>query len=29
MGVEQVLMDAFTRAKDYESAWKEYNSCKR
>lgn len=24
MGVEQVLVDAFTRAKDYEKAWKEY-----
>lgn len=26
MGVEEVLMDAFTRAKDYEKSWKEYNS---
>lgn len=26
MGVEEVLMDAFTRAKDYENAWKAYNS---
>ncbi|MFN2457526.1 MAG: amidohydrolase family protein [Chitinophagaceae bacterium] len=25
MGVEQVLVDAFTRAKDYERAWKQYN----
>jgi hypothetical protein len=24
MGVEQVLVDAFTRAKDYQKAWKEY-----
>ncbi len=28
MGVEQVLMDAFTRAKDYEKAWKEYDANK-
>lgn len=28
MGVEQVLVDAFTRAKDYEKAWKEYNAAK-
>lgn len=26
MGVEQVLVDAFTRAKDYEKAWKEYEA---
>lgn len=26
MGVEEVLMDAFTRAKDYENDWKRYNS---
>lgn len=26
MGVEEVLMDAFTRAKDYETAWKEWNN---
>jgi len=25
MGVEQVLVDAFTRAKDYQKEWKEYN----
>jgi imidazolonepropionase-like amidohydrolase len=25
MGVEQVLVDAFTRAKDYQKAWKEYD----
>ncbi|MCJ8164544.1 amidohydrolase family protein [Pontibacter sp. E15-1] len=25
MGVEQVYVDAFTRAKEYEQAWKEYN----
>ena len=25
MGVEQVLEDAFTRAKDYEKTWKKYN----
>ena len=28
MGVEQVLMDAFTRAKDYQNEWKEYNNAK-
>ena len=28
MGVEQVLMDAFTRAKDYQQEWKEYNTAK-
>jgi len=28
MGVEQVLVDAFTRAKDYEKAWKAYNTAK-
>lgn len=28
MGVEQVLIDAFTRAKDYQKAWKEYNTAK-
>jgi imidazolonepropionase-like amidohydrolase len=28
MGVEQVLVDAFTRAKDYQKAWKEYDSNK-
>ena len=28
MGVEQVLVDAFTRAKDYQKAWKEYNAAK-
>ncbi|HJW16204.1 MAG TPA: amidohydrolase family protein [Flavisolibacter sp.] len=28
MGVEEVLTDAFTRAKDYEKAWKEYESAK-
>ncbi len=28
MGVEQVLMDAFTRAKDYQKAWKEFNDAK-
>jgi imidazolonepropionase-like amidohydrolase len=26
MGVEEVLTDAFTRAKDYERAWKEYEA---
>lgn len=26
MGVEEVLMDAFTRARDYENEWKAYNS---
>jgi imidazolonepropionase-like amidohydrolase len=28
MGVEQVLVDAFTRARDYERSWKEYESNK-
>ncbi len=28
MGVEQVLEDAFTRAKDYQKAWKTYNDAK-
>ncbi|MBL0273713.1 MAG: amidohydrolase family protein [Chitinophagaceae bacterium] len=28
MGVEQVLMDAFTRAKDYKKIWDLYNSAK-
>ena len=28
MGVEQVLVDAFTRAKDYQKAWKEYDANK-
>jgi imidazolonepropionase-like amidohydrolase len=28
MGVEQVLVDAFTRAKDYQKAWKDYNANK-
>lgn len=28
MGVEQVLVDAFTRAKDYQHSWKEYNDNK-
>lgn len=28
MGVEQVLVDAFTRAHDYQNAWKEYNAAK-
>ncbi len=28
MGVEQVLVDAFTRAKDYQKVWKEYNTAK-
>lgn len=28
MGVEQVLIDAFTRAKDYQKAWKAYNDAK-
>jgi imidazolonepropionase-like amidohydrolase len=28
MGVEEVLTDAFTRAKDYEKAWKEYDANK-
>jgi imidazolonepropionase-like amidohydrolase len=28
MGVEQVLFDAFTRAKDYQRSWKEYEASK-
>lgn len=28
MGVEQVLVDAFTRAKDYERSWKDYEANK-
>ena len=28
MGVEQVLVDAFTRAKDYRKAWDDYNNAK-
>ena len=28
MGVEQVLVDAFTRAKDYKKAWADYNGAK-
>ncbi|HKO82280.1 MAG TPA: amidohydrolase family protein, partial [Chitinophagaceae bacterium] len=28
MGVEQVIVDAFTRAKDYQKAWKEYEAGK-
>ena len=28
MGVEQVLVDAFTRAKDYKKAWADYNALK-
>jgi imidazolonepropionase-like amidohydrolase len=28
MGVEQVLVDAFTRAKDYRKAWQDYNEAK-
>ena len=28
MGVEQVLIDAFTRAKDYKKQWTEYNAAK-
>ena len=28
MGVEQILVDAFTRAKDYEKKWKEYETNK-
>ena len=28
MGVEQVLVDAFTRAKDYQKSWKEYETNK-
>jgi imidazolonepropionase-like amidohydrolase len=26
MGVEQIMMDAFQRAKEYDKAWKEYNA---
>lgn len=29
MGVEQVYMDGFTRAKEYEAAWKKYNNLSR
>jgi imidazolonepropionase-like amidohydrolase len=29
MGVEQVLVDAFTRAKDYKKAWEEYEANKK
>jgi imidazolonepropionase-like amidohydrolase len=29
MGVEQVLIDAFTRARDYEKTWKEYEANKK
>ncbi|MFT3845828.1 MAG: amidohydrolase family protein [Lacibacter sp.] len=29
MGVSQVLMDAFTRAKEYEAAWKKYDEEKK
>ncbi|MEO5563324.1 MAG: amidohydrolase family protein, partial [Chitinophagaceae bacterium] len=29
MGVEQVLVDAFTRAKDYKKAWEEYDANKK
>lgn len=29
MGVEQVLIDAFTRAKDYQKAWNEYEANKK
>ena len=29
MGVEQVLVDAFTRARDYQRAWKEYGVLKK
>lgn len=29
MGVEQVLVDAFTRAKDYKKAWEEYETNKK
>lgn len=29
MGVEQVLVDAFTRAKDYQRAWKDYEANKK
>jgi imidazolonepropionase-like amidohydrolase len=28
MGVEQVLVDAFTRAKDYRKSWQDYNGAK-
>ena len=28
MGVEQVLVDAFTRAKDYKQSWADYNNAK-
>lgn len=28
MGVEQILVDAFTRAKDYKKEWKDYNDAK-
>jgi imidazolonepropionase-like amidohydrolase len=28
MGVEQVLVDAFTRARDYKKAWADYNNAK-
>lgn len=28
MGVEQVLIDAFTRAKDYKKTWQDYNNAK-
>ncbi|HEX6335101.1 MAG TPA: amidohydrolase family protein [Flavisolibacter sp.] len=28
MGVEQVLVDAFTRARDYQKSWKEYEALK-
>jgi imidazolonepropionase-like amidohydrolase len=28
MGVEQVLVDAFTRAKDYKKAWADYNAAR-
>ena len=28
MGVEQVLVDAFTRAKDYKKEWEDYNAAK-
>ncbi|MDP4265538.1 MAG: amidohydrolase family protein, partial [Bacteroidota bacterium] len=28
MGVEQVLVDAFTRAKDYKKEWQDYNTAK-
>ena len=29
MGVEQVFVDYFQRAKEYDSKWKEYNSLPR